>query len=109
MALALSLNSLVMFWTDLETSIGAVSRIRSFSQETPSEDPEGLSAIPDTWLHSGGLEFKEVSAAHGSNSGLVLRNINLSIAPGEHVGICGRSGRYFNMPNYSFYFKLTQS
>jgi len=94
MALALSLNSLVSFWTDLETSIGAVSRIRSFSKDTPSEDPMRLGKTSDDWLHAGRVEFKQVSAAHGPESALVLQDIDLSIASGERVGICGRSGRY---------------
>jgi ABC-type multidrug transport system fused ATPase/permease subunit len=32
-------------------------------------------------------------AGHGPDSEPVLHDVNLSIAPGEHVGICGRSGR----------------
>jgi len=89
------LNSLVSFWTDLETSIGAVSRIRSFSENTPSEAPTSLEKASKEWIHSGGINFKNVSATHGPDTTLALQNISLSIAPGEHVGICGRSGRYF--------------
>ena len=93
MALGLSLEALVSFWTGLETSIGAVSRIKSFSQDTPSEDPRHLSKVTKDWLHSGRIEFSNISASHGPDSAAVLRDINLCIAPGEHIGICGRSGR----------------
>jgi ATP-binding cassette subfamily C (CFTR/MRP) protein 1 len=93
MALGLSLKSLVSFWTSLETSIGSVSRIKSFSSDTPSEDPKHLEKAPDDWIHSGQIEIENVSASHGPGSALVLRDISLSIAPGEHIGICGRSGR----------------
>jgi ATP-binding cassette subfamily C (CFTR/MRP) protein 1 len=96
MALGLSLKSLVSFWTLLETSIGAVSRIRSFSEDTPSEDPRSLPDPPKNWLHSGGIEIKNISASHGPDSTPVLNNISLSIAPGERIGICGRSGRYIS-------------
>lgn len=96
MALGLSLKSLVSFWTLLETSIGAVSRIKSFSQDTPSEDPHHLSKADKEWLHSGRIEFKNISASHNPESAPVLRDINVSIAPGEHIGICGRSGRYLS-------------
>jgi ATP-binding cassette subfamily C (CFTR/MRP) protein 1 len=93
MGLGLSLQSLVSFWTMLETSIGAVSRIRSFSEDTPSEDRR-IDKVPKEWLHSGKIELNSISASHGPDSAPVLWDINLSIAPGEHIGICGRSGRY---------------
>ncbi|KFZ09212.1 hypothetical protein V502_08876 [Pseudogymnoascus sp. VKM F-4520 (FW-2644)] len=92
MTLGTSLQSLVSFWTDLETSIGAVSRIRAFSEHTPSEDPHHLPKAPEGWLKSGQIGIKHMYAAHGPDSEPVLHDINLSIAPGQHVGICGRSG-----------------
>ncbi|KFX93901.1 hypothetical protein O988_06581 [Pseudogymnoascus sp. VKM F-3808] len=92
MTLGTSLQSLVSFWTDLETSIGAVSRIRAFSEHTPSEDPFHLPKAPDGWLKSGQIDIKKLYAGHGPDSEPVLHDVNLSIAPGEHVGICGRSG-----------------
>jgi ATP-binding cassette subfamily C (CFTR/MRP) protein 1 len=94
MALGLSLKALVSFWTSLETSIGSVSRIKSFSQDTPKEDPRKLDKAPNNWLHSGRIDINNISASYSPDSALVLRDISLSIAPGEHIGICGRSGRY---------------
>ncbi|VUC23771.1 unnamed protein product [Clonostachys rosea] len=91
MTLGTSLKSLVSFWASLETSIGAISRIRSFS-ETPSEDPDHLPKASEGWVHSGGIEIKGVTASHSVDSGAVIRDVTLSIAPGEHIGICGRSG-----------------
>jgi ATP-binding cassette subfamily C (CFTR/MRP) protein 1 len=95
MTLGTAMKSLVGFWATLESSIGAISRIRSFSEETPSEDPNHQPHAPEGWVRRGAIEIKNVSASHCSeaDSVLVLRDINLSIAPGEHVGICGRSGR----------------
>ncbi|KFY10023.1 hypothetical protein V492_05242 [Pseudogymnoascus sp. VKM F-4246] len=92
MTLGTSLQSLVSFWTDLETSIGAVSRIRAFSEKTPSEDPFRLPKAPVGWLGSGQIDIKHMYAGHGPDSEPVLHDINLSITPGQHVGICGRSG-----------------
>lgn len=94
MTLGTALKSLVSFWTDLETSIGAVSRIRSFTQDTPSEDPNHLPKIAGGWARTGGIEMNNITASHSPGLAPVLRDISLSIAPGEHVGICGRSGRY---------------
>lgn len=93
MALGLSMKSLVQFWTAVETSIGAVSRIKSFSEDTPSEHTLKASKTADDWLHSGKIDIQNLSASHGPGLPDVLRDINISIKPGEHVGICGRSGR----------------
>jgi ATP-binding cassette subfamily C (CFTR/MRP) protein 1 len=93
MALGLSLKSLVSFWTLLETSIGAVSRIKAFSEETPSEVPRHLPQAPHDWLSSGRVDIKNITASHNPDSSPVLHDISLNIMPGEHVGICGRSGR----------------
>ncbi|KAF2664072.1 P-loop containing nucleoside triphosphate hydrolase protein [Microthyrium microscopicum] len=94
MSLGAAMKWLVNFWTSLETSIGAILRIRSFSEETPSEDPHHAPQAPEGWVRSAGIEIKDVTASHGSeaDSPAVLRNITLSIAPGEKIGICGRSG-----------------
>lgn len=92
MTLGTSLKSLVSFWASLETSIGAISRIRSFS-ETASEDPDHLPKASEGWVHSGGIEIRGVTASHSVDSGAVIRDVSLSIGPGEHIGICGRSGR----------------
>lgn len=89
------MQSLVSFWAMLETSIGGVSRIRSFSKETPSEEPTRKPEAQTGWVSRGDIEFKNVTASHGAepDAKAVLQDISLSIAPGEHIGICGRSGR----------------
>ena len=56
---------LITSWTQLETSIGAVARVRTFVTTTESEtiphDPEPL---PKTWPMAGAIEFSKVSAFH---------------------------------------------
>lgn len=59
-----NLQALITHWTVLETSIGAVSRIRSFAK-TPSEHLERESDTPpEDWPDKGGLEFKDVTASY---------------------------------------------
>jgi len=41
---------------------------------------------------NGKIEFKNVNFAYSANEELVLKNINLSIAPGEKIAIVGASG-----------------
>lgn len=57
---------LMRFWTSLETSIGAVSRIQNFVSDTASEDqrPENLRLVPTKWPIRGQVAFHDVKATY---------------------------------------------
>lgn len=90
-----SLQSLVTKWTQLETAMGAISRIRTYVSATVCEDLEGEKAevVPKSWPTHGEIVFENVTAAYDSSLEPVLRQVNLSIRPGERIAICGRTGR----------------
>lgn len=91
--LSSSLTSVVMTWTNLETAIGAVSRIRDFVRTTTSEHLSDEQDEPrTTWPESGEVTFENFSASYSAGSPLVLDKIDLALRPAEKVGICGRSG-----------------
>ena len=59
------LKLLLTFWTTLETHIGALARIKSFTRETlPEHLPSEKEIPPTSWPPKGALEFKSVSAAY---------------------------------------------
>ncbi|KAJ9151149.1 putative Multidrug resistance-associated protein [Pleurostoma richardsiae] len=81
-------------WTMLETSIGAVSRVRSFVQETPTEY-RGLAPLPPQdsgWPTQGSIEFQNVTAGYDLETPPALNSLTLSIPPGSKIAICGPSG-----------------
>ncbi|KAI9826794.1 MAG: hypothetical protein M1819_007265 [Sarea resinae] len=87
-----SLKALITNWTLLETSMGAVSRIKTFSS-TPSENlPAETYRPPPEWPSSGAIEFRDVSARYKPTAELALKMFSAKIGPGQKVGICGRSG-----------------
>ncbi|KAM0472660.1 hypothetical protein ACHAPX_008621 [Trichoderma viride] len=89
------LGRLVKHWTVLEPSIGAVSRIKRFTEETEKEEQnEKADYVPATWPQAGAIEFAGWTASYGltTNSKPVLNGISLSIKAGDHVAICGRTG-----------------
>jgi ABC-type multidrug transport system fused ATPase/permease subunit len=93
MNLNTTLTSLIEFWTLLETSLGAVNRIKQFTENTKSENLAGEDRIPPPeWPLRGDLEIIGISAAYSSNTGPVLSNITLSITHGQKVAVCGRTG-----------------
>jgi ABC-type multidrug transport system fused ATPase/permease subunit len=87
------LAELINFWTSMETSIGAVTRIRDFQNNVPSENLPGEDQIPPpTWPSEGRLVFRNVSSGYSMTSQPVLRNISLTVDTGTKLGICGRTG-----------------
>ncbi|KAB8258546.1 ABC transporter [Aspergillus pseudonomiae] len=94
-----TLTRLIRTWTRLESSIGAVTRVRRFVTETEAEDAEPAGRTTAPWPRPGAVEFQGVVAgfrAPGSSSlpaaDAALKAITLSVQPGEHLAICGRSG-----------------
>lgn len=59
------LTYLIRTWTDLETSLGAVARVKSFEAETPSEHTlQEKTNPPEQWPSQGIIEFRQVSASY---------------------------------------------
>lgn len=80
-------------WTALETSIGAIARIKNFAEFTPNENLACEDQdVPENWPASGAVSLRNVSAAYNNDSEPIIRGINMSIKPGEKIGVCGRSG-----------------
>ncbi len=60
-----ALAMLIICWTMLETSIGAVSRIRKFEIETRSEVRRAANPDPiASWPQSGAIEMENVTASY---------------------------------------------
>lgn len=65
MSLSSNLMSAVVTWTRLETSIGAVARIKDFTEQTPEEvKPTKAVELPEHWPAGGAIEFKDVSVSY---------------------------------------------
>ncbi|KAK1723296.1 ABC transporter [Colletotrichum acutatum] len=86
------LARLIQTWTKLESSVGAVARVRRFHKETETETSVGKASLPFEWPSSGALSFSDVSASYSPGDELVLKGITLNIEAGQHIAICGRSG-----------------
>ncbi|KAI9371210.1 P-loop containing nucleoside triphosphate hydrolase protein [Aspergillus egyptiacus] len=87
-----SIKLLVTFWTNLETHIGSIQRVKSFTETVHSEDlPSEHDPVPPSWPAKGNIEFNSVSAEYRTSEP-VLNDITFSIKSGEKIGICGRTG-----------------
>ena len=76
----------------LETSIGAMSRVRSSAAQTRSENKPGEDRLlSPVWPQHGSIGLTRLSAEY-SFQVPILKDIPLRIHPGQKVGICGPSG-----------------
>ncbi|KAI5243109.1 putative multidrug resistance protein, partial [Aureobasidium subglaciale] len=93
MGFSSSLAELISHWTTLETSIGAVARLKQLELEVQPEDlPSENDTPPSSWPQAGAVAFESISAGYGPEKPLVLRDVSLSVRAGEKIGICGRTG-----------------
>lgn len=94
-----NLAGIVLYYTRLETCLGAISRLQTFNQTAASEDKEDEDIVPpENWPQSGMVELKGVSASYDTEDEgngkprLALNHLHLSIQSGEKLAICGRTG-----------------
>jgi ABC-type multidrug transport system fused ATPase/permease subunit len=65
MSFGANLSGIVIFYTRLETSIGAMARLKTFSEKVKPEDRNGEDIVPPKqWPQSGVVELKGVSAKY---------------------------------------------
>jgi ATP-binding cassette, subfamily C (CFTR/MRP), member 1 len=93
MDLGVYLRIVVEAWTELETSLSAVARIRHFADRTPIEQDQSKSEdVSVSWPQNGAIEFADFVASYSEGGLPVINGINLAIREGEKIGICGRTG-----------------
>ncbi|OQE44692.1 hypothetical protein PENCOP_c002G03156 [Penicillium coprophilum] len=88
------LMQLIKDWTNMETSIGAVSRVKVYAATTEVEESTivQMPSLPTQWPSAGAIEFAGIVARHSAALPPVLKGISMSIRPGEKIAICGPSG-----------------
>lgn len=88
-----TLQNLIISWTGLETTMGAIARLKTFNDQTPQEAiPEAdAQSLPIGWPQKGGIGFRNVFASYHSDSP-VIKGANFLIEPGQKVALCGKSG-----------------
>ncbi|CZR66438.1 related to multidrug resistance-associated protein/mitoxantrone resistance protein, ABC superfamily [Phialocephala subalpina] len=84
---------MVVEWTELETSLGVVARLRNMEMYTPKEAQDSETVLPEPrWPQSGSVVFDNIEAAYNTNCDPVLRNVSFKVEAGQKAAICGRIG-----------------
>ena len=91
-----TLNWLVRMTSEIETNVVSVERIGEYCENVTekewtrevNEDP----VVPAGWPAAGAVDFERYALRYREGLSLVLDGVTLHVAPGEKVGICGRTG-----------------
>ncbi|KAB8073890.1 P-loop containing nucleoside triphosphate hydrolase protein [Aspergillus leporis] len=70
----------VIAWTSLETSLGAIARVKTFSRMTPNKKKAGRKRA------------NSPNCAKYANGTCVVSNPSLKVSAGQNIGLCGRTG-----------------
>ncbi|KAJ4130214.1 hypothetical protein NW768_007197 [Fusarium equiseti] len=76
LGLNLTLTTVIDQWTTLETSLGAIARLKAFIASTPNENKETETGMPDNWPR-GKIEIEEITSSYSGKSSLVLSILRL--------------------------------
>lgn len=89
-----SLSWTVRQATEAETNMNCVERIVHYCEHIPQEAPAIIPSNrpPKNWPEHGEIVFTDVEMKYREDLDPVLNGLNLTIAPGEKVGIVGRTG-----------------
>ncbi|KAF2218105.1 hypothetical protein CERZMDRAFT_119613 [Cercospora zeae-maydis SCOH1-5] len=91
-----SLENLIEPWTQMETSLAAIARIKSFEMGTPQERRNAnMLDVPVDWPSKGSLDVQGLWVTYSPESdkpNWALRNVAFRVAAGEKVAICGKTG-----------------
>ncbi|RKK67240.1 hypothetical protein BFJ69_g14663 [Fusarium oxysporum] len=89
LGLNLTLTTVIDQWTTLETSLGAIARLKSFISNTPNENKQDETKAPDNWP-GGRIVFDGVTASYSGKSSLILSILRLLELQSGRIHIDGK-------------------
>ncbi|QDS76097.1 hypothetical protein FKW77_006285 [Venturia effusa] len=91
---SMNVSQFIVCYTELENSLGAVSRTKDCVDNIEAEDSSSdLTQPPPDWPTHGAIEFDSVTASYNDIAAKpALKNITFAIPAGHKICICGRTG-----------------
>lgn len=79
---------------ELENNMTSVERIMEYVSLDAEEERtvEKQCEVPKSWPTEGAIEFNNLSLKYSQNGDDQLKSLNVKIAAGEKISICGRTG-----------------
>ncbi|KAI8384080.1 multi drug resistance-associated protein MRP [Blakeslea trispora] len=86
-----ALSWVIRQYCEIETNIVSVERVKEYI-DLPGEKYEAARSVDPMWPAKGKIEFHDYSTRYRDGLDLCLRDLSLTIAPKEKIGIVGRTG-----------------
>ncbi|GAA5823616.1 hypothetical protein JCM11251_000700 [Rhodosporidiobolus azoricus] len=79
---------------EVENDLNSVERVMHYANNLEREAPAVIEDArpPAEWPREGAVEFKDVVMSYRPELPPVLKGLNLSVLPGEKIGVVGRTG-----------------
>jgi ABC-type multidrug transport system fused ATPase/permease subunit len=81
----------VRSFAEVENTMTGVERLVAY-KHVPQEAERVIEPRPSKSWPGGEIEFRGLCVRYRPNLPLVLKDVSFRVQPGEHVGICGRTG-----------------
>ncbi|KAJ2249874.1 hypothetical protein GGI13_004148 [Coemansia sp. RSA 455] len=87
------ITTISSFLKDTFKLLAEINEFRNLAERDP-EAPYVIDTCRPSaqWPPNGKIEFRDFSMKYGADLGYALKNVNLTINPGEKIGIVGRTG-----------------
>ncbi|KAH7910707.1 hypothetical protein BJ138DRAFT_73634 [Hygrophoropsis aurantiaca] len=94
--MAVGFSSMILWWVrmlnEVEVNGNSLERIDSYLKIEQEPKPSEGGEAPGYWPTRGDLRVESLSARYSADGPNVLHNLSFHIAPGERVGVVGRTG-----------------
>lgn len=77
---------------DIANQMLSVERVLQYEQLPPEPQPKDPKPLPKSWPDSGKIEFQGMKFKYWEEGPLIIKDLTLTITPGQKVGIVGRTG-----------------
>jgi ATP-binding cassette, subfamily C (CFTR/MRP), member 1 len=92
---ATALRLLLEAWTTLDVALGAVDRLQSATLSTPREHNKASTLLQPQpgpwWPQAGHVTIRDLTCSYSDT--IALNTVNLDLAAGQKIHVCGRTGR----------------
>ncbi|QKD59067.2 P-loop containing nucleoside triphosphate hydrolase protein [Fusarium oxysporum Fo47] len=85
-------NTFVQTRSNLEADITSVERVWAYADQVPEEPNTGEIQPVSSWPLSPSVTFDSFTACYTPGGPACLTDINLTIEPGQHIAVVGRTG-----------------
>lgn len=85
-------STMVQLFAQNEQNMNAVERVLVYSKLPTEGDTQTPNDPPASWPEMGEIKFTKVKLAYREGLPLVLKGVSFEVAPGEKIGVVGRTG-----------------